>query len=215
LAWTSIARQVLVLLALGGMAQAAEPLTREEKALVDELGFDAALMQKAKASGTHLSQLVVFKEDGVSLAPGILLHTPANQGKSAVQALRRAFAGTEYGAWLNEESLGRDPERVAILKTRDDYTYLAIARPHGADSGITYYQVLARYREWAPKYGLVLTGADGFSLSARITQPPANWEAFAAEVARFCPGILEEPTGDVPSLARQMRESRELDLWWE
>jgi hypothetical protein len=194
------------------MAQAAEPLSREEKALVDELGFDAALMRKAKASGTRLTQLIVFKENGVSLAPGILLHAAANQGKSVVQALRRAFAGTEYGAWLNEESLGRGPEKVAILKTRDDYTYLAMIHPRGIDSDVTYGQVIAWYRELAPKYGLVLTGADRASLSARITRPPANWEAFAAEVAGFCPSIVEH---DVPSLARQMRESRELDVWWE
>jgi hypothetical protein len=192
----ALVRGILVAVALGGAAQAAEPLTREEGKLVSELGFDAALMQRIKASGTGFERLKAMNDNGDELpAAGLVLLTAPKQGESVVQSLRRGFAGTGYQAWLNDNAYGYRPDKVAILKTHD--------------------QVVARYRQWAPKYGLVLTGAGMDWLSARITKPPADWAAFAAEVAKFCPDIVEQGTGDVPSLTREMRENRVLYLWWD
>lgn len=212
----ALVRGILVAIALGGAAQAAEPLTREEARLVSELGFDAALMQRIKASGTGFERLKALNDNGDEVpAAGLVLLTAPKQGESVVQSLRRGFAGTGYQAWLNDNAYGYRPDKVAILKTRDDYTYLAIAHTDGINWDLTHDQVVARYREWTPKYGLVLTGAGMDWLSARITKPPADWAAFAAEVAKFCPDIVEQGTGDVPSLTREMRESRVLYLWWD
>ncbi len=199
-----------------GVAQALNPLTREEATLVSQLHFDASLMEQAKRSGTGFVRLMALTDNGDEVpAPGIVLITAPGQADSVLQALRRRFAGTDYGAWINDDGFGREPDKIAIMKSRNQYTYLEFAHTDGINFGLTHEDVVRRYREWAAKYGLVLSGAGLDWLSARINKPPADWEAFAAQVAKFCPDIVEQGTGDVASLAREMRDRRLLYLWWD
>jgi hypothetical protein len=191
-------------------------LTAEEAKLAGDLHFDTELMKRAKPFGTGFTRMMAMTEDGAEIpAAGIVLLTAPDHGEAALKAVRGQLANSPYGAWLNDNAHGTGPDKIAILKTRDQFEYLALARTDGINYDLTHEKVIERYREWAAKYGLELDGAGLDWISAHITKPPADWQAFAAEVYEFCPDVVLQGTGDVGALARAMQERRELFLWWD
>jgi len=75
--------------------------------------------------------------------------------------------------------------------------------------------VIEQYRQWEKQYDLKLVGAGQDWLEAEIRNPPKDWLAFANEVYEFCPDIVDQGTGDVASLAEEMKRSGVVYLWWD
>jgi len=198
-----------------GCTRGNSSLTPAEQELVTNIGFDPTLMARVRASGTGFERLLGNHGDGDVPAAGLVLVTRPSRGEDALRDVRLALDGTGYGAWLNENAFGFGPDKVAIMKSRDDYTYLHIAHTDGVNLGIDHEQVLARYREWQVKYGLRLDGAGIDWLAAKITRPPPDWLAFSREVYAFCPDVVDQGTNSVEKLAAEMRTTGSLYLWWD
>jgi hypothetical protein len=101
------------------------------------------------------------------------------------------------------------------MKTTNPYDYLAVVRTDGINYDLEHAQVLARYREWADRFGLSLVGAGQDWLEAEFSSQPSDWLAFAREVYEFCPDVVEQGTNDVETLAQEMRSTNTLYLWWD
>jgi hypothetical protein len=206
----------LALMLFACIGAAAPKLSPAEGRLVSALGFDAALMLSVKSLGTALERLAM--EDGMGAAiphAGVVLLTRPGESERVLLAVRAKFANSPYGAWINDNAFGLGPDKVAIMKTHDQYAYLSVAHTEGINWDLEHKDVVARYREWSKKYGLELKGAGLDWLSARFGQPPADWLVFAREVYKFCPDIVDQGTGTVEKLATEMRRSNELFLWWD
>ena len=192
-------------------------LSAPEMTLAMEVGFDATVVATIRGHGESLSRLQTFARDDYRpiAGPGLLLTTKPGQGESTLRSLRADLEHTPYQAWIHEDGFGSGPDEIAILKSRDPHVYLDVVPVNGTNYGIDHDQVIAKYREWESRLGLKLIGAGGDWLSAEITRAPADWDEFAKEVYAFCPDIVDQGTGDLPSLSREMRESKQLFLWWD
>jgi hypothetical protein len=209
-------RHLFVLVLVAGSAAAGADLSPAESKLVAGLRFDPGLMVQVKAVGTALERLEMEDGDGNLMAyAGVVLLTPPGKSAISLATVRSKLARTGYGAWINDNAFGRGPDKIAIMKTRDQYAYLAVAHTDGINWDHTHEEVVAHYRQWAGKYGLELTGAGLDWLSARFSKPPEDWLAFAREVYKFCPDIVDQGTNTVEKLADEMRASNELYLWWD
>ena len=191
-------------------------LSPVEARIVADLRFDAELMTKVKDAGTALDRLVMEDGTGTPLNhAGLVLLTRPGESREALTAVRAMLEKTAYGAWINDDGFGRGPDKIAIMKTHDQFVYLGVAHTDGINWDLTHEDVVARYRVWVGKLGLELRGAGLDWLSARITKPPADWMALAREVYAFCPDIVDQGTGTVEKLADEMRITNELFLWWD
>ena len=173
-------------------------------------------MQTAKKSGKAFERLVGVDENSDSVpAEGVLLVTQSDGGRAALDELGAAFAGTPYRAYLYLLSFGYGDDYVAIVKSPDPYAYLGMVRTDGINLDVSHEQVMARYRAWDAKHGLRLVGAGRDWLEATFTTPPDDWMAFAKEVYAFSPDVVDQGTGDVETLAKEMREGNFVYLWWD
>lgn len=50
---------------------------------------------------------------------------------------------------------------------------------------------------------------------AVFKKTPADMDAFAREVYEFCPDVVDQGVGTVHALAREMRKTGALYLWWD
>jgi hypothetical protein len=210
----------LVIAALpAGCADPSSPpsLRADEERLAQDVGFDPGVVARIRAHGVSLVRLQSFRRPDFAPipGPGLVLATRPDQGESALRSLRVELEHTPYQAWLQDRAFGHGPDHVAILKSRNPYDYLAVVPVNGTNYDIDHDAIVAKYREWESRLGLVLTGAGGDWLSADITRPPEDWSAFAAEVYRFCPDVVEQGTNDVATLASEMRERKMVFLWWD
>ncbi len=63
--------------------------------------------------------------------------------------------------------------------------------------------------------GLTVIGAGLDWTEARITRPPADMLPFARAVYQFSPDVVDQGTGSVEELAKEMRRSGTVYLWWD
>lgn len=204
----------LALLATSGCS-ASTPLTAEEMALAREARVDVAIARQARDLGTGMTRWQGQSADFEPItADGIVLLTDPRQGEAVTLRLRKALAGTAYHAYLRDEHFGYGPDEV-VVTARDEAGYLAMARPDAINYGMDHDAVMQRLAPWRERYGLRLYGAGGDWMRFDITRPPDDWQAFAREVYAFCPDIVDQGTGDVEALAREMEAARTLYLWWD
>ncbi|MEO0424066.1 MAG: DUF4253 domain-containing protein [Pseudomonadota bacterium] len=191
-------------------------LTEAERSLVETLQFDAELMASIRAKGQSFEQLQGESADWEAYpAAGLTVTTKPAKGRATLRRIRKLLEGSDYTAYLHNVEFGNGPDTIAILKGGDPYDYLALVRTNGINYDLTHETVLERYREWDERYGFRLTGAGRDWLDATFTQPPEDWLAFAQEVDEFCPDLVDQGTGDVAALAKEMRRANSLYLWWD
>ena len=205
---------LLLVATLAGCAPAQAELSPEDTQLAAQGKVDPAIARKARAFGTlERMQAVTVEHEAIS-TDGLIVDTAPKQGRKALAQLRQQLQGTAYRAYLWHEASGQGPDRVAIIQG-DDYAYLALVRTDGINYGLDHDAVVARYREWDEKYGLRLIGAGGDWLEAEVVKSPMDWPAFANEVYAFCPDVVDQGTGDVASLAKEMMAAKAVYLWWD
>lgn len=179
--------------------------TPDEAKRVSDFGFDAKIAAQLGTEGTSLERLGT---------DGLLIEARPGTGDATLDQVRLQLHGTPFRAYLHDRNYGYGPDRIAIVRS-DDLGYLAIVRTEGVDRDVTHAQVIERYKAWNAKYGLVLVGAGQDWLEAKFRTPPGDWNAFAEEVAKFCPDVVEQGTGSVEGLAKEMAESDSVYLWWD
>lgn len=207
---------VLIALLFSGCTLGEPSLSADESKAVAELEFDSATMLEVKSFGASLKRLQGLTDDYDEVpANGLVLVVSPDSGKRILFALREKLAGTPYWAFLYDNKYGYGDDEIAIVKGTDAYAYLAIVHTDGVNLDLSHEQVVARYKEWDQKYGLVLVGAGQDWLEAEFRNPPSNWNAFAKEVFAFCPDVVEQGTGDVKTLAEEMRKQKSVYLWWD
>lgn len=211
---TRILFTLIAFLVAGCTAKEAK-LTPQEDAVIASVGMERSVALDIKRFGVSIHRLTGINPDHNEIqANGILLQTKPKSGRTALAKIRGCLAGTPYRAYLNDDSFGYGPDKIAVLKS-DDYAYLAIIRTDGINYDLEHPQVMARYRLWNERYGLKLVGAGQDWLEAEFVNPPKDMQSFAEEVYKFCPDVVDQGTGDVQSLAREMASSKSVYLWWD
>ncbi len=191
-------------------------LSSEDRELIADLGFDENVIAKLRIFGESFERLVGTTADFQSVpVDGLVLLTAPDRGRDILGVVRGALRDSAYYAYLNQESFGYGPDKIAIVKTHDEYDYLAMVRTDGINYDLEHEDVLAQYRRWDESLGLSLTGAGLDWLEAEFDSPPDNWLAFAQEVYEFCPDIVDQGAGSVKSLVAEMRRTNTLYLWWD
>lgn len=193
-----------------------EELTDAEAHLATAVGLDIETAQLIRTYGQSLSRLTGLDEDWQKFnADGVLLTTPANRGDTVLKELRAALENTPYTAYLHDQGFGYSPDTIAILANPDPFYYLQIVRINGVNSDIEHPDVIERLRSWDEQYGLKLIGGGMDWLLAEFENPPSDWNAYATEVYRFCPDVVDQGTGSVVALAAELQRINGVYLWWD
>lgn len=207
---------LLLITLLSSCSTEREQLTSEELHLIREINFDEELFLKVAGFGESIERLVgVTPEYEAAPANGLILNTGPNKGHQVLSKLRSQLKGSPYSAYLNEDAFGFGSDKIAIIKSNNDFDYLEIVRTDGINYELEYKDVLRQYKKWNDLYGLKLKGAGQSWLEAEFIKMPDDWKAFAEEVYEFCPDVVDQGSGDIESLANDMKKMNAVYLWWD
>lgn len=122
-----------------------------------------------------------------------------------------------YSIFLLENNFGYDnkPDNVAVLKTTDKYAVLKQIETDGINYEITNDSLISIIKQFDKQYSLELIGASGDWCEFVVHNEPANWTAFAQQVYKFCPDVVDQGTGTVEELAKEMEQTKRLYFWWD
>lgn len=167
--------------------------------------------------GAHPAQLYGANDDGDDVRlVGVTVEVSPDRSQDVVRALRGRLP-SGYVAFVREQSFGiaGKPDLVAAMQAADMYAVIASVGTNGWNYDIGPEQIIERLRDWDHRYGLTLIGAGFDWLGAEFVHPPADMSAFAAEVYRFCPDVVDQGTETVQALAEEMRRTNSVYLWWD
>jgi hypothetical protein len=132
-----------------------------------------------------------------------------------IDYLRRGAYVLRY---VNTEGYSSGRDAILLLPTRDKWTAIRAAAVNAAgDYGIdtaTILQWLHHLDEWHPfsVYGVGVDFVEG-----RFASPPSGQDALllARSMYRFDPDIVDQGTGTVQALTREIESAGTLYLWWD
>jgi hypothetical protein len=200
-----------------GCSKKVEAPSAAERQLATSVGIEARVVVAARGAGEHLRRLQGFdSERGRTPGRGLTIDVPSASAQTVARELRRT-AGRGYVVFISEQSfgIGDKPDSVSIVKTADPMEVVRLMGTDGANYDLDNAAVIARLRQWDTRYGLILTGAGPDWMQADFRHPPRDMRAFAQEVYRLCPDVVDQGTESVEALAAEMTRTNSVYLWWD
>lgn len=203
-------------------------LTEQEKHLCDSLKIGQEIVKELRAVNTntieafHYSLSKMYSEGKeIEIDPILLdgLVVDENHSKSyeTVFALKDKLKSKDYSIFLLENNFGINGQNdcLAILKTTDKYEILNHIQTNGINYGIDTDSLITIIRGFDENYSLELIGASGDWCEFIVNNPNTDWEKLANEAYAVCPDVVDQGTGTVKALERELKRVKRLYFWWD
>lgn len=156
-------------------------------------------------------------DSSVKQIPGFLLNATNENADNIVRSLYYDFKNKGYTIFSLVRNLGfgEKPDILGILKTFDKYQILKQVQTNGANWDIYNDSLLNLIKIFDQKYSLDLMGASDDWCEFKINKSPKSWLTLAKEAYKVCPDIVDQGSGSVKKLAKEMEESGRLYFWWD
>ncbi len=175
-----------------------------------------ALIALKEVSHGRIGRLIGFDVDGYQImAPGVVVSVPEDRTNSILAALRQKLHPLHYMAFVVEINTGIKMDKIGVLKGTDQYEILRIMHTDGDDYDISNQDVIDWLVELERKAPFDIVGADSDWVEIEFKTLPKDLKAFAEEVHDFCPDAVDQGPGSVDGLAREIRKTNRLFLWWD
>jgi hypothetical protein len=148
-------------------------------------------------------------------AAGRSFHVRSNAHFSLDQVHRDFLERGVYVFEPTRPSAGTEPERLAVLPTRDKYEVIAYMGTNGANYGVGTEDVIRWLRKLEEKQPFDLTGVGGDFLAGRFLGAVKKPKELGRQMSEFCPDIVDQGCGTVEELVKQLRTKRRFFFWWD
>lgn len=203
-------------------------LTEEEKKICDSLKIDPTVVQNIRAYNTNkiepfhysLSKIIVngeAKEADPIFRQGIVFTEQNAKSYETVFGLKDELRKKGYTIFLLENNFNIDNQSdyIGVLKTADQFSVLKQVGTDGINYEIDNDSLITLMQQFDKQYSLELIGASGDWCEFIIHKEPTDWMAFAKEVYKVCPDVVDQGAGDVEALAGEMKNTKRLYFWWD
>lgn len=92
---------------------------------------------------------------------------------------------------------------------------LEIAQTDAVNYGMVTKDLKAKLALWHKAYGIDIWQAETDTIQLRFIKMPGDLKAFAKEVYKFCPDIVDQGVGSQRALIKAIKEQGGLYLWWD
>jgi hypothetical protein len=180
--------------------------------------FAGAVRALERLTGAAATPLVVQDSLGEPrTTPGVAVAVPEARAAALVAAAHDPFFAKGFYLFRVAQHFGikGEPDSLALYPSRDRYQVLRVVGSNGANYGIGPDSIVAWLGGLEREQPFVLTGIGFDWIEGRFTTPITDADALARRFHEFCPDIVEQGTGTVAALARELRRSEQLYCWWD
>ena len=209
---------VLVLTALLLLA-AAEPLSSlsaSEERIANQIGFekDILLLAKGEARGP-VHRLSGYDEDGYQImANGLTVSVPRSRSEQVLWSLRDKLKPWKYMAFIIEINNTLKIDKIGIIKGTDQYDILQVMHTNGDDDDVSHEEVIEKLKEWGKRCTFEIIGAENDWVEIEFRIIPRDLKVFAGEIYDFSPDTVDEGTGSLSALIKEINTTKRLMLRW-
>ena len=192
-------------------------LTEGEIQSCKTLFFDQSLIEKIKKETNSAIGFIpqineygeVLKETGNGLCSKIA----EQEGLVFVANNKKKFMEKGYLLFVFEDD--NHEYYLATMKSDDEFDMLKWRQTNGINHDLENKDVIAKLEAWKSKYDFIILGVGMDWLQLKFTATRPDFDAFANEVYEFCPDIVDQGAGDIPTLAKELKGINGVYLWWD
>ncbi|MCA9794439.1 MAG: ankyrin repeat domain-containing protein, partial [Candidatus Eremiobacteraeota bacterium] len=107
------------------------------------------------------------------------------------------------------------PEHLLVLPGKDPLRALAVMQTDGVNHDVGSGNLIDWLEELRARHPFRLLGVNYDTVTGRFLKPIDDPHALAEEFYRWCPDIVEQGCETIEELARQLKTSGQLYLWWD
>jgi len=191
-------------------------LSPAEQHLASQIGFetDILLLVKEEARGP-LHRLSGYDDDAYQImANGIVISVPWSRSDKALWSLREKLKPRKYMAFQIEINNALKVDKICIIKGSDQYDILRIMHTNGDEDDVSHEDVIAKLKQWEKRSRFEIVGAENDWVEIEFRTMPQDLKAFAEDVYEFSPDTVNEGTGSVAELVKDISMTKRLVIWW-
>ena len=191
-------------------------LSRSELNLATQIGFEADVLLLVKEEAkSHLHRMSGYDGDGYQImANGIVISVPWSRSDQVLWSLREKLKRRNYMAFQIEINNSLKVDRIGIIKGTDQYEILRIMHTNGDDDDVSHEDVIAKLKQWETRIRFEIVGAENDWVEIEFRTMPQDLKAFAEDVYEFSPETVDEGTGSLAELVKDISATKRLVLWW-
>lgn len=204
-------------------------LTENDLKVISELDFNKELLEELRSLTENPFAVknqnpdldFIFKDslNYVEFANkglrGLTLFETEKNALDIVYKLRKKYAENNYYIYISETNFGFSPDEITILKTNDKFDMLRFGGTNGTNHDIYVENIIGKLKIWDNAHGLIFFAVGNDFLEADLNQLPNDLDAYADELYEFCPDIVDQGTGTLELLKKEVVRTRKLYLWWD
>ena len=191
-------------------------LSRSELNLATQIGFEADVLLLVKEEArSHLHRMSGYDGDGYQImANGIVISVPWSRSDQVLWSLREKLKRRNYMAFQIEINNSLKVDRIGIIKGTDQYEILRIMHTNGDDDDVSHEDVIEKLKQWEKRIQFEIVGAENDWVEIEFRTMPQDLKAFAEDVYEFSPNTVDEGTGSLAELVKDISATKSLVLWW-
>lgn len=143
---------------------------------------------------------------------------PPDQSQQAVAELRNqlgpnlvCFIGTTQ--WLGDEK--HDGSEIVVSSGESQFEILRIARSDAINYGMETEDIIKKLKQYDDQFGIDIFHAETDTIEFSFIKMPEDLDAFCKDLYEFCPDIVDQGTGTVEQLKQEIKERKQVFLWWD
>jgi hypothetical protein len=209
---------VLVVAAMLLLA-AAEPLNGLsvlEERIASHIGFEKDILMLVKEEArSPLHRLSGYDEDGYQImANGVTVSVPRSRSEQVLWSLRNKLKPRKYMAFIIEFNDALKIDKIGIIKGTDQYDILQVMHTNGDEDDVSHEKIIEKLKGWEKRFTFEITGAENDWVQIEFRILPRDLKVFADEIYDFSPDTVDEGTGSLPALIKDINATKSLMLWW-
>lgn len=179
--------------------------------------FAGAVHALEELAGDRAVPLTGWDDNGERRpTPGVTVGVTQSRAEGLIAATREHFLARGFYLFVAERNFGLDkPDRLALFPRSDPYEIIELIGTNGANYGIDTDSVVTWFRALERDQPFIIDGIGFDWIGGRFTGEIRDVPALARRFHAFCPDIVEQGTGSVAALAREIRSDRLLYCWWD
>jgi hypothetical protein len=210
---------VLLLLITQLLLAAAEPLcspSASEERLANQIGFEKDVLLLAKGeSRSPVHRLSGYDEDGYQImANGLTVSVPRSRTEQVLWSLRDKLRPLKYMAFIIEINNALKIDKIGIIKGADQYDILRVMHTNGDEDDVSHEEVIEKLKGWGKRCPFEIIGAENDWVEIEFRIMPRDLKVFAEEIYDFSPDTVDEGTGSLSALIKEIDTTKRLKLWW-
>ena len=156
-----------------------------------------------------------LKQYGSALPKAVTINVDRHKVYTILKKYRDPLKSEGILIYVSDQNYGYEDDVITIIKSNNKFEALLFEATNAVNYDIYTPEIIETLQKWDSLYGIEIYGVGFDFVDGHFNKLPDNIKPFAEEMYRFCPDIVDQGTGSIEELIKELKKTKSLLLWWD